>query len=77
MTVELDGYTDTWGSYKSNDRVAELRATNLKNILLLNKIEEKRIETNWHGEMIPFGGCLLQYPCPVSEENKIEGLKFG
>lgn len=70
LHVTLDGYADTWGSYTSNTRISELRSINIRNILVLNGISKDRITLNWHGESVPFGGCLLEYPCPVEERKQ-------
>lgn len=70
LSVTLDGYSDTYGTYEANARVSMLRALNLKNILVTNGISEDRVKTKWHGERIPFGGCLTEYPCPVSERKQ-------
>lgn len=71
-TVQLDGYTDTWGPYEANSRISELRVQNIYHILLNNGIPENRIEMKWHGETIPLGDAKLMYPCPVEgrKENR-------
>jgi OOP family OmpA-OmpF porin len=70
LTVLLDGYTDTWGSYSSNQRISELRVENLKNLLINKGIDPSKIEVVTHGEIIPTGGCILDYPCPLSERTQ-------
>ena len=68
--VKLDGYADTWGTYAVNQRISELRAENIRNIIIGNNISEDRVEIIWHGESVPFGGCLLYYPCPVDDRKQ-------
>jgi len=64
--VQIEGYTDTWGSFSSNDRISELRAKNLQNLLISKGVDESNINMGSHGEIIPTGDCILFYPCPVS-----------
>jgi len=66
-TIQLDGYTDTWGSFEQNARISELRATNLKNLLIKKGISADRISEVSHGELSPIDQCILEYPCPVEE----------
>ena len=68
--VVLDGYADTWGTYTSNERISQLRAENIKNTMIKYGIDESRINIVWHGESVPFGGCLLYYPCPVEDRKQ-------
>jgi outer membrane protein OmpA-like peptidoglycan-associated protein len=68
--VELSGYTDTYGPYKDNIRIASLRAINIENILKANGIEKNRIVSKWYGERVPFNGCLTEYPCPIPERKQ-------
>lgn len=70
INITLDGYADTWGSYTSNTRISELRAINIRNTLVLNGIAAQRVKIKWHGESVPFGGCLLEYPCPVEDRKQ-------
>lgn len=64
--VRIEGFTDTWGSFSSNDRISELRAKNLQNLLISKGVDESKITMESHGEIIPTGDCILFYPCPVS-----------
>jgi outer membrane protein OmpA-like peptidoglycan-associated protein len=67
--IRIDGFTDTWGTFESNQRVSELRAKNIRNLLRLRGIEESNMEVVFHGETIPRGPCILDYPCPVELRN--------
>ncbi|MDC1221239.1 OmpA family protein [Salibacteraceae bacterium] len=68
--VVLDGYADTWGTYSANQRISQLRAINIKNTMEKYGIDESRVDIIWHGESVPFGGCLLYYPCPVEDRKQ-------
>jgi len=68
--IRIDGFTDTWGSFESNERISELRANNLKNLLLMRGYSEKQLEVIYHGETIPRGPCILNYPCPLEERQE-------
>lgn len=70
LRVSLDGYADTWGTYNSNKRISELRSLNIRNLMIREGIDASRITLNWHGESVPFGGCLLEYPCPVEQRKQ-------
>lgn len=66
-SVEIAGFTDSYGSFTANNRISQLRATNIRNIFQANGIDESRIDLIWYGESSPQGGCITQYPCPLSE----------
>lgn len=68
--VKIDGFTDTWGSFESNQRISELRAKNIRNLLVLRGFDDEDMEVTYHGETIPRGGCILNYPCPVELRNE-------
>jgi len=63
--IQIDGYTDTWGSFENNTRVSELRVINIKNLLVLKGVSKDKIQINYHGEIKPTGDCILYYPCPI------------
>lgn len=63
--VRIDGFTDTYGSFESNQRVSELRAKNIRNLLQLRGVSEGNMEVVFHCKTIPRGPCILNYPCPV------------
>jgi outer membrane protein OmpA-like peptidoglycan-associated protein len=60
--IQIDGYTDTWGSFENNTRVSELRVINIKNLLVLKGVSKDKIQINYHGEIKPTGDCILYYP---------------
>jgi len=74
--LELSGYADVSGSFAANQRISDLRASNIKNYLGLKGLDKNRISVVAFGEMVPFGGCILEYPCPISERKQNRRLEI-
>lgn len=67
---KVDGYTDVWGNYQMNTRIADLRAENVIHILMREGLEESSIEKEVNGESKPVGDCKLQYPCSINDRKQ-------
>lgn len=53
MVVRLEGHTDIAGNHKSNKRLSEQRVKTIKNYLVKQGIEGKRIKLKWYGDKRP------------------------
>ena len=47
--VQLDGYTDEKGTIDFNDVLSRKRAEKIRDYMIAQGIEEKRIDIKWHG----------------------------
>ncbi|MEX2596230.1 MAG: OmpA family protein [Salibacteraceae bacterium] len=78
LTVRIDGFTDTYGSFGSNERISELRAKNIYNLLLSKGYKPDQLIIEYHGESIPKGKCMLDVPCQLKyrENNRRVELRI-